>query len=63
MHLKLSNHRLRSAHLLTHLADVLRGENSRLLAVAETLFLPGVLPCLRPEPGAVRGLNMPVESV
>lgn len=46
----------------THLAerDVLRGENSRLLAAPETLFLPVVLPCcLRPEPGAVRGLNMP----
>ena len=46
----------------THLAErgVLRGENSRLLAAPETLFLPVVLPCcLRPEPGAVRGLNMP----
>lgn len=49
--------------LLTYLADVLRGEKSKLLAVVETLFLPVVLPCLRPEPGAVRGLNMPVVSV
>lgn len=58
-----NNYRPPSATLLTHLADVLRGENSRLLDVADTLFLPVVLPGLRPEPGAVRGLNMPVMSV
>lgn len=58
-----NNYRPPSATFLTHLADVLRGENRRLLDVADTLFLPVVLPCLRPEPGAVRGLNMPVMSV
>lgn len=44
------------------LADrgVLRGENSKLVAAPETLFLPVVLAgCLRPELGAVRGLNIP----
>ena len=47
--------------VVPHLADrgVLRGENSRLLAAPETLFLPVFLPCCRrPELGAVRGENM-----
>lgn len=48
--------------VFTHLADrgVLRGENSRLVAAPETLFLPVFLPCCRrPELGAPRGLNIP----